>query len=99
MSIPSYAHPEFLVTVDELDGLLAAGGVRVLDVTARLTSSRDNVAEELCFNEGHIPGSVFFDVASAKGALSDQGEDLPWMWPTPEHVTEQLRQVGVNEGD
>ena len=99
MPNPSYAHPEFLVTVDELDGLLASGGVSVLDVTARLTGSLDNAAEERCFNEGHFPGSVFFDVPSAKGALSDQGEDLPWMWPSPEHVTEQLRQVGVNEGD
>ncbi len=95
----SYAHPEYLVSVDELAALVETGSVRVLDVTARLTGSLENSAEERCFNEGHIPGSVFFDVPSAKGALSDQDADLPWMWPSPEFVTEQLRSVGVNEGD
>ena len=67
----SYAHPEYLVSIDELDELLTRGNVRVLDVTARLTGSLDNAAEERCFREGHIPGSVFFDVPSAKGVLSD----------------------------
>jgi thiosulfate/3-mercaptopyruvate sulfurtransferase len=95
----SYVHPEYLVSVDELAELLASGSVRVLDVTARLTGSLDNAAEERCFNGGHIPGSVFFDVPSAKGVLSDQDADLPWMWPAPEFVTEQLRSAGVNEGD
>ena len=71
----------------------------MLDVTARLTGSLENAAEERCFNEGHIPGSVFFDVPSAKGVLSDQDADLPWMWPSPEFVTEQLRAAGVNDGD
>lgn len=95
----SYAHPEYLVSVDELAELLPSGNVRVLDVTARLTGSLENAAEERCFNEGHIPGSVFFDVPSAKGVLSDQDADLPWMWPSPEFVTEQLRAAGVNDGD
>ena len=95
----SYAHPEYLVSIDELDELLTRGNVRVLDVTARLTGSLDNAAEERCFREGHIPGSVFFDVPSAKGVLSDQNADLPWMWPSPEFVTEQLRAAGVNDGD
>ena len=95
-SIPSYAHPEFLVTVDELDGLLAQV-VSECSMSLRL-HSRDNVAEELCFNEGHIPGSVFFDVASAKGAYLTKGRS-PVDVANPEHVTEQLRQVGVNEGD
>ncbi len=95
----SYVHPEYLMSVDELAELLASGNIRVLDVTARLTGSLDNAAEERCFNEGHIPGSVFFDVPSAKGVLSDQDADLPWMWPSPEFVTEQLRAAGVNDGD
>jgi thiosulfate/3-mercaptopyruvate sulfurtransferase len=95
----SYVHPEYLVSVDELAGLLASDSARVLDVTARLTGSLENAAEERCFNEGHIPGSVFFDVPSAKGSLSDQDANLPWMWPSPEFVSEQLRAAGVNDGD
>jgi len=99
MSVTTYSHPEYLVTADELEEMMTNGGVRILDVTARLTGSLENAAEERCFSEGHIPGSVFFDVPSAKGALSDGESDLPWMWPSPEHVTEQLQRVGVNNGD
>jgi thiosulfate/3-mercaptopyruvate sulfurtransferase len=74
-------------------------GIRVLDVTARLDRDLVNRAHDACFIEAHIPGAVHFDVASAKGALSNPEADLPWMWPSAERVTESLRAAGVDDGD
>ena len=95
----AFAHPEYLVSTDWLADHHLDPDVRVLDVTARLTSTLDNAAHDRCFVEGHIPGSVAFDSPSAKGALSDPGADLPWMWPTPDRVSSSLRAAGVNAGD
>lgn len=95
----AFAHPEYLVSTDWLAEHHLDPDVRVLDVTARLTSTLDNVAYERCFVEGHIPGSVAFDSPSAKGALSDPSADLPWMWPSPDRVSGSLRAAGVNDGD
>ena len=94
-----YAHPEYLVSTEWLAEHHRDPGVRVLDVTARLTSTLDNVAHDRCFVEGHIPGSVAFDSPSAKGTLSDPGAELPWMWPTPDRVSGSLRAAGVHTGD
>jgi thiosulfate/3-mercaptopyruvate sulfurtransferase len=89
--------PNHLVSVDWL--LDRPEGVRVLDVTARLDRDLVNRAHDACFIEAHIPGAVHFEVASAKGALSNPEADLPWMWPSAERVTESLRAAGVDDGD
>ncbi len=87
------AHPEYLVSTDWLAAHLDE--VRVLDVTAKLTGSLENHAEADCFRDAHIPGSVFFDVASGKGVLSNPLEALPWMWPTAEQLATWLAAVAV----
>ena len=89
--------PSHLVSVDWL--IDRPEGVRVLDVTARLDRELVNRAHDACFIEAHIPGAVHFDVASAKGALSNPEAGLPWMWPSAEWVTESLRAAGVDDGD
>ena len=94
-----FAAPQLLVSVEALSGLIESDSVKVLDVTTRLTGSLENTARTRCFEEGHIPGSVFFDVGSAKGALSAPEAELPWMWPSIDHVTDHLRRAGVNTGD
>jgi len=91
--------PSHLVSVDWLAEHVDDPVVRVLDVTARLDRELVNRSHDACFVEAHIPGAVHFDVASAKGALSDPEADLPWMWPSAERVTESLRAAGVHDGD
>lgn len=91
--IMEFAHPEFLVSTDWLAENL--DNVRVLDVTAKLTSKLENTAEAECFAGAHIPGSVFFDVPSGKGVLSNPLEVLPWMWPSAEQVAAALDEVSV----
>jgi len=88
-----FAHPEYLVTTGWLGDHL--DDVRVLDVTAKLTSRLENHAEADCFRDAHIPGSVFFDVASGKGVLSDPTASLPWMWPSAELIAASLADAGV----
>lgn len=88
-----FAHPEYLVSTDWLAENL--DDVRVLDVTAKLTSKLDNTAEAECFAPSHIPGSLFFDVPAGKGVLSNPLETLPWMWPTAEQIASSLAAVSV----
>ncbi len=90
-----FTHPEHLVSTDWLADHLDDPAVRILDVTARLTSALENTAEAACYVDHHIPGSLFFDVASGKGVLSDPDAGLPWMWPAPEQIASSLAAVGV----
>ena len=78
------SHPEYLASADWLDEHLDDPSVRVLDVTAKLTSSLENRAAADCIAPSHIPGSLAFDVPSGRGVLSDRDAALPWMWPSPE---------------
>ncbi len=88
-----FTHPEYLVSTDWLAEHLE--DVRVLDVTAKLTSRLENRAEADCYRDAHVPGSVFFDVASGKGVLSDPSAALPWMWPGAEQIATSLAAAGV----
>jgi len=93
-----FACSEFLVSTEWLAEHLDDPTVTVLDVTGKLTSSLDNGPARELWAEAHIPGSKFFDVASAKGVLSDPDAELPWMWPSPEQVVETLASCGVGTG-
>ena len=93
-----FVHPEYLVTTGWLAEHLDDPSVVVLDVTGKLTSRLDNEPGREAWAERHIPGSRFFDVASAKGVLSDPEARLPWTWPSPEHFTETLSAHGIGAG-
>jgi thiosulfate/3-mercaptopyruvate sulfurtransferase len=91
----AFRHPEYLVETEWLADHLDDPGVRVLDVTAMLTSSLENRARAEFFDAGHIPGSMFFDVASASGELSDPDGALPWTWPSEEQFADTMSRYGV----
>ncbi|MFK8025085.1 MAG: sulfurtransferase [Ilumatobacter sp.] len=93
-----FENAHYLVSPDWLDEHLDDLDVRVLDVTAKLTSSLENRAEAEVYANSHITGSLFFDVASGKGVLSDPASPLPWMWPEPDRVADALAAVGVGPG-
>ena len=90
-----FTNPDYLVTTEWLADHLDQPDVRVLDVTAKLTSKLENRAEAECYQDSHIPGSLFFDVPAGKGVLSSQEDALPWMWPSPDEVVATLAAVGV----
>lgn len=87
-----------LVTTAWLNEHLDDPAVVVLDVTAKLTSQLDNSPARAVWADAHIPGSQFFDVASATGVLSDPDADLPWTWPSPERFTDTLVDHGIGAG-
>ncbi len=93
-----FTHHEWLVSTDWLAEHLEDPTLRILDVTAKLSSALDNGAGEQCWQESHIPGSVFFDVPSAKGRLSNPDAALPWMWPTAAQFEAAMTGAGVGAG-
>jgi thiosulfate/3-mercaptopyruvate sulfurtransferase len=95
----TFANPHYLVQTDWLAHNLDDGNLRILDVTAKLTPKLENTAEQEHFHQGHIPGSVFFDVASAKGVLSDKNARLPWTWPPVARFEATMGEFGVSNQD
>lgn len=90
-----FVHSERLVTTEWLAAHLDDPTIRILDVTAKLSSALVNRARTDCYEHGHIPGSVFFDVASGHGVLSDPDAVLPWMWPSAERFAASMAAAGV----
>jgi thiosulfate/3-mercaptopyruvate sulfurtransferase len=92
----SYANPQYLVETDWLEQHLHDATLRIFDVTGMLTSKLENIAKERCYDNGHISGAVFLDVASAKGALSEPNAQLPWTWPSQEQFEVLMGRIGVS---
>jgi len=91
----SFSRPEYLVSTGWLAEHLDDPSVRVLDVTAKLSSNLENRAAQECFADSHIPGSSAFDVPSGKGVLSNPDAVLPWMWPSPEQFVDTMAAYGI----
>lgn len=92
----NYKNPQYLVETDWLAQHLDDANLRIFDVTGRLTRDFENKAKEKCYDQGHIPGAVFLDVASAKGVLSDAEAPLRWTWPKKEQFETLMGKIGVN---
>ena len=92
----SFRNPQYIVDTDWLEEHLDDSGITVLDVTAKLTAELRNNARADLYNPGHIPGSLFFDVASADGELSDRHAALPWMWPSADQFGETMAHYGID---
>ena len=93
---PDTTSTEFVVSTDWLADNLNDPNVRVLDVTGMLTSKLINRAQTAFFDEAHIPGSQFFDVAAGKGVLSDQEAQLPWMSPSKAAFESTMSEYGIS---
>ena len=94
--IPILRNPQYLVETDWLAEHVDDAGVRVLDVSAMLTSKLVNRARGEWYEAAHIPGSLFFDVAGGRGELSDPDSALPWTWPNAEQFAETMGRHGVD---
>jgi thiosulfate/3-mercaptopyruvate sulfurtransferase len=95
MAAMAFANPHYLVSTSWLADHLDDPNVRILDVTAKLTSRLENRAKTDCYDLGHIPGSVFFDVPSGHGVLSDPDNLLPWMWPQADRFVATMADFGI----
>jgi thiosulfate/3-mercaptopyruvate sulfurtransferase len=93
----NYANPQYLVEAEWLNTHIGDDNIRIFDVTGMLTSKLQNLAGERHYEQGHIPGAMFMDVASAKGTLSNTEASLPWMWPSVEQFQTAMSEHGVNQ--
>ncbi len=92
----NYANPQYLQETPWLAQHLGDANLRIFDVTGRLTSMLQNIAEERVYDKGHIPGAVYLDVASPMGIFSKTNAQLPWTWPEKEQFERLMGQIGVN---
>ncbi|MEJ0065372.1 MAG: sulfurtransferase [Caulobacteraceae bacterium] len=78
-----------LVSTDWLSEHLGEAGLVVLDGSWHMPADgRDAKAE---YGAAHIPGAAFFDI----DAISDHGNPLPHMLPSPQDFATAVRRLGV----
>ena len=87
----------FVVSTEWLAEHVHDDDVRVLDVSGFLDDDRVNQAHDDYLSE-HLPGAVWFDVASANGELSDPDSPLSWTWPPLAQIEGAMGRVGVGNG-
>lgn len=81
-----------LVSTQWLADALDARDIRIADASWFLpTEARDARAE---FDEAHIPGAVFLDLAD----LADTASDLPMMLPPAEKFASRMAKLGLGDG-
>ncbi len=78
-----------LVTTEWLSGELDKPDIRIVDATYFL--DRDARAK---FENAHIPGAVFMDLAE----LADKDSDLPGMTPSSEKFASRMQSIGLGDG-
>ena len=91
----TYANPHYLVETDWLEAHLQDASLRIVEVTAILSPERVNLAKARCYDQRHIPGAVFLDVAGKHGGLSDPNGEFPLTWPTPEQFETTMGRLGI----
>ncbi len=82
-----------LVSTQWLAGEVPAPDLRILDATWFLPDAGRDARGE--FEDGHIPGAMFFDI----DLISDKTSALPTMLPPAGQFAAQLGALGVNDGD
>ena len=91
----TYAHPEYLISADELAADL--DGRRILDATVIFAPTPDggfSVESGLArFNEGHIPGAQFLDLVND---ASDPSSDLGFTLPPVAQLQALFRRLGIS---
>lgn len=80
-----------LIEALELQALMKAGAVRIVDAGWRL----DGTDTRALFREAHIPGAVFFDLE----AVSDPVSPLPHTLPDAAHFGQAMGALGLSERD
>ncbi|MBZ6379130.1 3-mercaptopyruvate sulfurtransferase [Pacificimonas flava] len=78
-----------LVSTEWLAGELDKSDLRIVDATYFLDKNA-----RAKFDEEHIPGAVFMDLAE----LADQDSDLPGMLPSAEKFASRMQALGLGDG-
>ena len=94
-----YAHPEYLVTAQELAANLDAPKLRIFDATVFLQPAPSGVGYQAesglaRFQRGHVPGAAFLDLIEA---ASDTGTGLGFSLPPPSQLQALFRSLGIDD--
>lgn len=81
-----------LVSTDWLAAHLDAPDVYIIDASLHLPDANRNAKAE--FEESHIPGAAFMDLAELTAGASDPGNKLPSM----EKFASRMRRLGLGDG-
>jgi thiosulfate/3-mercaptopyruvate sulfurtransferase len=84
------AHADPMVSTDWLEAHLYDDDLRVVDATLPLVGQPGRGRD--VYEQGHIPGAVFFDI----NAIADLSTDLPHMLPAPEAFAEAAGELGLS---
>jgi thiosulfate/3-mercaptopyruvate sulfurtransferase len=87
-----YTHPDALVSTDWLAEHLTAD-VRVVDATWHMPSTGRRGRDD--YDQGHIPGAVFFDLSE----ICDSSSPLPHMLPDAAKFASKVRRLGLGNGN
>src|SRR6516165_7439759 len=88
-----YACPEALVGTDWLAAHLADPHVRIADASFKLPGITPTARQD--YDQGHIPGAVFFDIDD----ICEPGTSLPHMIPSPDLFAQKIGPLGIGDGD
>ena len=91
----AYANPQYLVETDWLAAHLQDANLRIVEVTSVLSPDRTNRAKAMSYDQQHIPGSVFLDVAGKHGGFSDPDGVFPLTWPTQAQFETSMGKLGI----
>lgn len=92
----AYHHPEYLVTAAELAATLRDENVRVFDCAVFLAPkghSYEMTSGRKLFEEAHIPGAGFIDLAND---WADTDSALRFTLPTSDELAEAIGNSGIN---
>lgn len=83
---------ELLVSTEWLANELGASDLRIVDATWHMPDAGRNAGAE--YEGGHIPGTVFMDLAE----IADSNSSLPNMLPPPEKFASRMQSLGLGDG-
>lgn len=83
-----------MVTAEWLREHLAAPDVRVIEATWYMPGPGNDGRGAREYDDGHIPGAVFFDI----DRVADRETDLPHMLPGPVPFSSAVRKLGLGDG-
>jgi thiosulfate/3-mercaptopyruvate sulfurtransferase len=85
-------HDSPLVSTEWLAAHLDAPDVRIIDASWYLPQAQRDPRKE--YEEGHIPGAVFFNIDE----IADTDSPFPHMLPAPEKFSSRVRALGLGDG-
>lgn len=84
-----------MVTAEVLTAQFDAPDLRVVEATWFAPFTNPEKTGREAYDEGHIPGAVFFDI----DAIADTSSDLPHMLPSPVQFSSSVRKMGLGDGN